>query len=240
MNQQQTLVGLVIGLIIGAGVGYMVSPSETSDTTNLENEINTLQNQVTQLESQKAVLETQLSNAQDDLTESTNTLEELLSDYNSLKSEYDSFKNEIETVDVSAYEDTIDDLEAQIIALNQEIEALQAITPSIVLGDWNEIASFSGIGNQVTDYFFVPELDDVELRITWKNYSSDSDKWIHSIDIYERGADRNYEYLLLPELKEGSVTIHAPIPTGDQYIDVDTWIYSDPQWDLTIEAWIPE
>ncbi len=239
VKQQQILIGILIGLIVGAGVGYMYSSTGPTDTSDVENEISILQNQIAQLESQKAIIETQLSNVHDDIQGSTDALEELLSEYNSLSSEFEEYKDKTEEVDVSSYEDTIDALENQIVALNSEIETLQTIIPPINTGEWNEIATFSGMGSLATDYFFVPELEGVELKISWINYGSDSDKWINSINIYEQGAEWHYEYLLLPELMEGSLIIHAPIPTGQTYLDVDTWIHQESQWEIVIEALIP-
>jgi uncharacterized membrane-anchored protein YhcB (DUF1043 family) len=209
VQQKQIMIGLIIGLIIGAGVGYFSSPSDTSNIAELENQIITLENQIALLDSQKSRLETQLSDAQNNLTTSTDELEELTSSYNSLKHDYDELKATI-------------------------------LNPQIKKGEWNKTYSCNGTGTYTTDYFSVPEIQDVELRISWTNYASNSKDWIFSIQIFKKGDELQYNAYILPTLKEGYWLIHSPIPTGETYIRIDTLLATDSRWNILVEAWIPE
>ena len=124
--------------------------------------------------------------------------------------------------------------------VNSQLDEIESTTQQIPKGEWNEIATYSGVGEYRSDYFFIPEHSEVELRISWINYASDSDKGIRYIMLYERGDDTHFDYYKVPEVQEGTYLIHAPIPTGQAYLELDTWVWQDSGWKVIVEAWMPE
>lgn len=232
MDVKVLVVGLVAGLLVGAGVGYSIVQSQTGS----------LQAQVTQLNTDKTSLQNQVTTLQNQLATKTGEVNTLNTQISSLQTQIATKNSQIATLQSQAATKDIEinDLESQIADLQSQLIELQTIVPPIIKGEWQTLATFTGRGDYTTDYFFIPEIEGVELRINWTNYASNSDEWVHWLNLYKKGGAWNYESLLVPKTKTGTWLIHPPLESGYNYLEIDTWIYQNSVWSVTIEIFIPE
>jgi len=236
---KRLVIGIIVGLVVGSMLGYSVSQTNIS---KLEQQLSQLEKQISDLQTQLESKNTQIDNLQ-------NTIKNKNSQISILQSQIDSKNTKISSLQsqLSERETEIVNLQSQISArdstiseLESQIEKLEKLIPPIIEGEWNLIATFVGRGDYITDYFYIPDIDGVELRINWTNLEYDSDKWIQYIKLYHKGEEWWYESLLVPEKEIGTWLIHPPLKTGYNYLEIDTWIYEDSDWKITIEVFIPE
>ena len=239
----------IICLIIGGGIGYLIFSND--DPSTYEAQIQLKESELARIQAEKSNLQNQINEITDELEKSTDSLEQLNEDYQKLMEDYSELQENDDTVQlentieaqegtITQLQNSIEDLEREILDVNSQLDELVLITPPIRKGEWSELVTFSGQGDFTSDYFFVPELDDVELRISWTNYATDKDEWINRIELYEKGDTWSYGHHLVPTLEEGTWIIHSPIPTGLTYLKIDTWIYQETRWKVVVEVWIPE
>ena len=158
-------IGLAIGLIVGLGLGYMISPAGVG-TTELEQQIGVLEGQVDNLQDQLENKDTQISNLQAQIA----ALE-------SQTSEKDS---------------QIASLQSQISELESQIDELQKLMPPIRKGEWNLITTFQGKSETTTDYYYVAG---TELRINWTWASSVEEFARFGMSLYKEGQTTPTEWL---------------------------------------------
>ena len=127
------VVGLVIGVIVGFGIGYMMyqpqisqlqsTLSDTqSDLSASQSEVQSLQGQLAEARTNITSLETQLSQSQAAVTSLENQLEAketeysaLSTEYSALSTEYNKFKSDVNSL-VNSFEKKME-LESQIIMM---------------------------------------------------------------------------------------------------------------------------
>jgi len=192
----------------------ILSRLKWTQISDLEGQVNNLQDRITNLQEQKGDKNTQIDNLQSQL--------------GSKNAQITSLQNQISEKD------------NQISNLQSQIEELEALVPPLRKGEWNLLLRHTDMGDYTTEYFYIPDMKDVELRINWTNYAYNRDEWIQWISLYLKGEEWRYESLLLPDKKRGTWLIHPPLKTGYNYLEIDTWIYQDSTWTVAVEVWIPE
>ena len=129
------IVGIVAGLLLGAGGGYLLAPK--TDVTALENRIQTLENTAQQNQAQIHDLQVEAAEYEDEITVITGQLEQAGIDYTNLEGEYEDLDEDnqqlINTLstknsELAALYVNISGLQTQITDLLEQISDLEGQT----------------------------------------------------------------------------------------------------------------
>ncbi len=157
MESKTVIVGIIIGIVIGGGLGYFISPSP--DVSEYESQINPLQSQVDNLQNEVDNLQEKLDDAI--LQEDSDILEEQV---NELQSQVESLNAEINSI-----ESTINSLQLQISTQDKLIdEQVEIILEKTTLINELQSQKEAGLSDDILIDFSFSRTDDTStLLMDW-------------------------------------------------------------------------
>ena len=218
--------GIVIGLIIGIAVGYAVTPKV--DITPFEQRISDLEGEVTDLQNDLENRSIQITDLQAQISERDSQISEL-------ESQIEDKDNQMAVLElqISEKESQAAALQNQMLQLQSQVRELEQLIPPYTKGEWNLVDSFQGISGVTTRYFYV---GGTEIRLNW-TWSSSVEKGAEfSILLYQQGQTIITEACLSLE-EDGTTYVHN-IEAASYYLKISE--ANLDQWNVTVEAWIPE
>ena len=136
MNGRLWVIAALIGLLLGAGLGYGVSLNQMNvlqgQITTLGNQVTSLQKLIADITADKAALQEQLTTKTTEVTNLANQIATKDSQIAELEDQATSKNNEIST------------LTAQVSDLQRQVD---------IKGAWNTIKTFSSTGSMSTEFF---------------------------------------------------------------------------------------
>lgn len=174
------VVGLVVGVIMGFGIGYMMNQSQItqlqstlsdtqSDLSASQSEVQSLQGQLAEAQINITSLETQLAQSQTTVTSLESQLEAKEADYSSLFTEYDEFKSDVTSLAKSLEKKM--ELEAQIIKMwvhYERGEAMEFTATLLGLGTYVDAfgdSQLSTLWDELMAYFNAGQYAQVDIRL---------------------------------------------------------------------------
>ena len=120
--------------------------------------------------------------------------------------------------------------DAQIASLQGQIEEYESLIGPVIPGNWHLIASFGGMDDATTDYFYCRSGD---LRLNWTSYSS-IPEFQFNITLFQEGNTEPIDYFSL--LSDQGHTLLRDIDEGRYFFMIT--VDQVDQWGLTVETWI--
>jgi hypothetical protein len=225
MNGRLWVIAALIGLLLGAGLGYGVSLNQVNV---LQGQITTLDDWATSLQKQaitdKAALMSQATALQEQLTTRTDEAANLANQLASIQ------------IQIAALQDQAIAKNGEISTLTAQISDLQRQIPPCFTGAWITIKPFSGLGELTAEFYNIPES---EAKLTWA-YT----EWGHTslpfylpFHLYNQGGTNSPSYNGSLDSPTGTTHIHNLTP-GIYCLKIGL-SYSPEYWTVKIEVWVP-
>jgi len=197
MDTKILIVGLIAGLLVGAGAGYGIVSFQVgtlqAQVNTLKNQadlVPTLQSQISSLSSDKTALQSQVTTLQGQLTTKTNEVNVLQSQINSLSSQISTLQSQALTKDT------------EIANLNSQINIMKAMLPPLppASGEAGSSRFFpASIGTSITTTYVRGSSDTYTAIITVLEVIRGAQAWnmIYAANQYNDPAPVGTEYILV-------------------------------------------
>jgi len=131
-------IGLMIGLLIGASIGYVITPQQ--DTSELERQLSESQSQISIQQTEKTALSEELDNTQDDLLTAQTEFIELNHSYIDLIEQNQALEENISQFQVTLNEVQAEHEESkdELFSLRRELNQSSMPESPRILTNWND------------------------------------------------------------------------------------------------------